>query len=49
MHESALRRAFEEGRKEVGPLPLPFETFARRVAEVPTSARRGDGRRLLPA
>jgi RNA polymerase sigma-70 factor, ECF subfamily len=34
VHEPALRRAFEEGRAEVGPLPLPFETFAQRVVEL---------------
>jgi RNA polymerase sigma factor (sigma-70 family) len=29
-----LRRAFEAGRKEYGLLPLPFETFARRVIQL---------------
>jgi len=33
-HEPALRRAFEEGKREYGPLPLPFETFARRALDL---------------
>ena len=33
-HQILLRRAFDEGSRVYGPLPLPFETFARGVVDL---------------